>query len=83
MCIRDRCDDIMDPKVIFSPGKSVVLKDGHDVAIVACGIMVSKALRVAESLEGQGVSARVINLSSITVSYTHLISYGWRIKPIH
>ena len=62
---RAKCDDIMDPKVIFSPGKSVVLKDGHDVAIVACGIMVSKALRAAESLEGKGVSARVINLSSI------------------
>ena len=52
---RAKCDDIMDPKVIFSPGKSVVLKDGHDVAIVACGIMVSKALRAAESLEGKGV----------------------------
>lgn len=62
---RAKCDDIMDPKVIFSPGKSVVLKDGHDVAIVACGIMVSKALRAAESLEGKGVSARVVNLSSI------------------
>ena len=35
------------------------------MAIVACGIMVSKALRAAESLEGKGVSARVINLSSI------------------
>lgn len=35
------------------------------MAIVACGIMVSKALRAAESLEGKGVSARVVNLSSI------------------
>lgn len=38
------------------------LHEGKDVAIVACGIMVSRALQAAENLSEQGISARVINV---------------------
>jgi transketolase len=39
-----------------------VVRPGKDVAIVACGALVHKALAAADSLAGQGVSAGVIDL---------------------
>jgi transketolase len=46
-------------------GGSRVVHDGDDVAIVACGIVVDQAVAAAEQLEGEGVSARVIDAYSI------------------
>ena len=36
-----------------------------DVAIVACGITVDEAVKAAETLEGEGISARVLDCYSI------------------
>lgn len=44
------------------PIQPAILHAGDDVAIVACGIMVSRALQAAESLAQAGISARVINV---------------------
>ncbi len=49
----------------FELGKGIVCKDGKDVTIVATGIMVAEALEAAETLEKEGVSARVINIHTI------------------
>jgi transketolase len=49
----------------FKIGKANILKDGHDVLIVACGLMVNEALRAAKMLEDQGVSATVMNMHTI------------------
>jgi transketolase len=49
----------------FEIGKANVLKEGKDVAIVACGILVWEALKAAEELEKDGIHARVINLHTI------------------
>ncbi len=49
----------------FEIGKGIVCKDGKDVTIVATGIMVSEALEAAQTLEKEGVSARVINIHTI------------------
>jgi transketolase len=46
-------------------GKAKVLKEGGDVAIIACGIMVPEALKAADSLKSNGVSASVIDLHTI------------------
>ncbi len=62
---RAKCDDVMDPEAPFVPGKATVLRNGYDVAIIACGIMTGKAVAAAELLRGAGISARVINMSSI------------------
>lgn len=62
---RAKCDDITLEDAPFTPGKSQVLRDGTDVTIIACGIMTAKALAAAEQLNRQGISARVINMSSI------------------
>lgn len=62
---RAKCDDVMDPAAPFIPGKATVLRNGYDVAIIACGIMTGKAVAAADLLRGAGISARVINMSSI------------------
>lgn len=49
----------------FELGKAPVLREGQDVAIIACGVMVSKALEAADILAEKGVSARVIDMFSI------------------
>ncbi|MEE8031872.1 transketolase C-terminal domain-containing protein [Clostridioides difficile] len=46
-------------------GKGTVLREGKDVSIIACGIMVNEALLAQEKLQEEGISARVINMSSI------------------
>jgi transketolase len=49
----------------FEIGKADVLRDGKDIAIMACGIMVYEALMAADILEKEGISARVINIHTI------------------
>ena len=49
----------------FTPGKSFTVCDGKDVTLIACGIMVAKAKAAADLLAAKGISARVINMSSI------------------
>tara|TARA_B100000683_G_scaffold58332_2_gene56227 strand:+ start:13253 stop:14188 length:936 start_codon:yes stop_codon:yes gene_type:complete len=46
-------------------GKGVVLQNGDDVAIIACGVMVSEALKAAEQLADQGISATVVDMHTI------------------
>lgn len=47
---------------VLEVGKSVTVREGSDVAILAFGRMVSRALAAAELLEAQGISARVIDM---------------------
>ena len=56
---------LFDDTYKFEPGKAVVLKDGKDVALIACGLMVSKALEAADMLKEEGIDAAVINASSL------------------
>ncbi len=49
----------------FHFGKGEVLREGTDVTIIACGMMVPRALDAAERLAGEGVSAEVINMHTI------------------
>lgn len=62
---RAKCDDVTTENTPFIPGKATVLRKGYDITIIACGIMVSKALQAADILKGAGITARVINMSSI------------------
>ena len=49
----------------FELGKGAVLRDGKDVTIIATGIMVPQAMKAAEALEDDGISARVIDMHTI------------------
>ena len=62
---RAKVEDVISPDAEFVPGKSTTLADGSDVTIMACGIMTQQALQAAKMLAEKGISARVINMSSI------------------
>ena len=49
----------------FELGKGIELCDGKDVTIIATGIMVDMAVKAAEALKAEGISARVINIHTI------------------
>ncbi|MCL2390220.1 MAG: transketolase family protein [Endomicrobia bacterium] len=49
----------------FEIGKANILRDGKDVAIMACGTMVYEALSAADMLEKKGVKARVLNIHTV------------------
>ncbi len=57
---------INDPETYkFELGRAIVMREGTDVTIVACGLMVSAALEAAEALAAEGISAEVINMHTI------------------
>ena len=49
----------------FEIGKGIVLRDGSDCTIAACGITVQLALEAADSLKQDGISCRVLDMFSI------------------
>jgi transketolase len=56
---------ILGPDYRFELGKGRILKEGSDVTIVACGVEVARALDAAQQLAKEGISARVVNMSTI------------------
>ena len=50
---------------VFQIGKGETLREGTDVAILANGLLVAEAVEAADALAQAGVSARVVNLSTI------------------
>ena len=53
------------PDYKFEVGKAVVLKDGTDMVIFACGVCVAEALGAAEKLASDGINAAVVNIHTI------------------
>ena len=49
----------------FEIGKGVVVREGKDVTIIACGYMVGKAMKAAEELAKKGIEATVIDMFTI------------------
>jgi len=56
---------VLDADRPFEVGKAVPLREGSDVTIVGAGVTVSRALEAAELLVKDGISAAVLNLSTI------------------
>ncbi len=56
---------LFDDSYVFRIGVAPVLRDGGDVSIVACGIMVAEALAAAETLAAEGIAARVVNCATL------------------
>ncbi|BBB33662.1 transketolase [Thermotomaculum hydrothermale] len=56
---------IFDENYSFDYGKVRVLKEGSDITVFACGVMVAESLKAAELLEEKGISAKVVNVSTI------------------
>ncbi|HCV42778.1 MAG TPA: 1-deoxy-D-xylulose-5-phosphate synthase [Bacteroidetes bacterium] len=66
-------------------GKGEVVREGHDVALVAVGLMVSYAVQAAELLQREGLSAEVVNmrfikpldgalLDTLAKRFTHIVT---------
>lgn len=49
----------------FTLGKANQLRDGKDLTIIACGLMVSAALEAADKLAGQGIKPRVLDMHTV------------------
>ena len=54
-------------------GKGVVLTEGRDVAIIACGVLVHESLKAAENLRAEGINATVVDMHTIKPLDTDLI----------
>lgn len=49
----------------FTIGKGNVIRDGRDVTIIACGIMVEEGLAAVKALAEKGISARLVDMFTI------------------
>ncbi len=49
----------------FVIGKAKLMREGNDVTLIGCGQMTALCLQAAEMLEAEGVSAEVLNISTI------------------
>jgi transketolase len=63
------------PAEQFAIGRGNVLVDGSDATIIACGLMVGKALEAASALKReQGLSVRVVDMFTIKPVDTELVA---------
>lgn len=67
----------------FEIGKANVLREGSDVVLFACGIMVATALDCAERLAEQGVSTAVVNIHTIKpIDAECILRYAEKCKKV-
>jgi transketolase len=62
---RSAVPTIFDENYEFKIGKGSVVREGSDVSIIACGIMVNEAVIAHDILKSEGINAKVINMSTI------------------
>ena len=62
---RQKLDDVNGDSYRFEFGKAVQLRDGSDVCLVGTGATVHEALKAADELDADGISARVLNVHTI------------------
>ena len=56
---------VFDETVTFEHGKARILRNGKDLSLFACGVMVGEALAAADMLAENGIEAEVINVSTL------------------
>lgn len=62
---RPKVPVIYDAGQKFEIGRAIELTGGRDITLIAHGLMVAECLKAAETLEGEGVSARVLDMATI------------------
>jgi transketolase len=63
--LRNPVPDVTDENQEFEIGRPTVIRQGTDVVVFAHGYMVYKSLKAAQTLENEGVSVRVVNVSTL------------------
>jgi transketolase len=53
------------PNRVFCVGRAELVRAGSDVAVIACGTTVHLAAKAADLMATQGISARVLNMSTL------------------
>ena len=64
-CGRLKAPVVYQPGQRFTIGKAVEVMGGRDVTLMATGLLLAEAIRAAEALETQGISARVLDLHTV------------------
>lgn len=62
---REKTPIITTKETPFEIGKAIVLREGKDVSVFACGQLVYRALQAAEELSKEGIDAEVVNVHTI------------------
>jgi len=62
---RPKAPLVFDDDYRFVIGKAVVMRGGHDVTIIATGLMVARALGAADKLAREGMECRVLSMSTL------------------
>lgn len=62
---RDTTPDVYQPGTKFEAGKGMIIREGADATIIACGVMVGKAMEAAGLLAEKGIQVRVVDMFSI------------------
>jgi len=62
---RDVYPDLYPAGTQLACGHGAVVRDGSDVTVIACGLLVHKAIEAAQELEKDGLSVRVVDMYSI------------------
>lgn len=57
--------NVLPSEYSFNLGKAYLLHPGTDITLMANGVLVSQMMKAAETLANAGISARVLNMSSI------------------
>ena len=65
--------EVPDGEHVEELGKAKILREGTDVTIIALALMVPRALEAAARLEGEGISAGVVDLRSLVPLDTQTI----------
>jgi transketolase len=62
---RSKVPVIFDENYNFELGKANLITDGNDLTVVACGVMVSRAIEAVKILKDKGINVELINCGSI------------------
>ena len=62
---RDAAPDVYDDSTVFETGKGKIVREGSDATIIACGVMVGKAMNAANLLAQKGIQVRVVDMFCI------------------
>ena len=74
---------LTDHKTVFNIGKMNLMAEGSDITIFATGIMVYQALQAREALRKDGISVKVVNVSTIKpLEKNEVLQYTKNIKGI-
>jgi transketolase len=63
--VRDATQRLFDDRYAFAFGKAVVVREGHDVTLIATGTQTPRTVDAAEILAAEGIDAHVVHLPTL------------------